>query len=130
MNDDYYGILGVSPFASDQDIRSAYRRLAKVHHPDVNPADPSAEETFKQINEANQVLSNPESRRQYDRSRIQKTAPNYGDEAIHFAGIARKPQTLTEVGVETIAVGIKHGSAGLTILGVGEIFLDWWLKSK
>ncbi len=63
---DYYGILGVNRDASDKQIKQAYRRLARKYHPDVNPGDKSAEATFKQINEAYEVLSDAEKRRKYD----------------------------------------------------------------
>jgi hypothetical protein len=63
---DYYQILGVSRTASTTAIRSAYRKLAIKHHPDHNPGDKQAEEKFKEINEAYQVLSNPEKRASYD----------------------------------------------------------------
>ncbi len=62
----YYDILGVGRGASEADVRKAYRRLAREHHPDVNPNDKEAEERFKEINEAYQVLSDPESRKKYD----------------------------------------------------------------
>ncbi len=62
----YYDILGVSKTASDSDIRKAYRRLARQHHPDVNPNDAEAEAKFKQVNEAYQVLSDAETRKKYD----------------------------------------------------------------
>lgn len=63
---DYYKILGVDKNASQKDIQKAYRRLARKYHPDVNPNDKSAEEKFKEINEANEVLSDPEKRKRYD----------------------------------------------------------------
>ena len=63
---DYYKILGVDRNASDKDIKKAYRRLARKHHPDVNPGDKAAEERFKEINEAHKVLIDPEKRRKYD----------------------------------------------------------------
>src|SRR3984893_18578926 len=63
---DYYKILGVDKNASQKDIQKAYRKLARQYHPDVNPGDKTAEEKFKEINEANEVLSDPEKRKQYD----------------------------------------------------------------
>ena len=63
---DPYELLGVSREASADDIRRAYRGLARKHHPDANPDDPGAEERFKELNQAYKVLSNPEQRRNYD----------------------------------------------------------------
>jgi curved DNA-binding protein len=63
---DYYKILGVPRSATDKDIKAAYRKLARKHHPDVNKNDPKAEAKFKEVNEANEVLSDPEKRKRYD----------------------------------------------------------------
>ena len=63
---DYYKILGVKKDASPEEIRKTYRRLARKHHPDVNPGDKSAQERFKEINEAHEILSDPEKRAKYD----------------------------------------------------------------
>jgi curved DNA-binding protein len=63
---DYYAILGVSKTATQKEIRSAYRKLARQHHPDVNPGNAEAEATFKRINEAYEVLSDPDKRKKYD----------------------------------------------------------------
>lgn len=64
---DYYKILGVPKTASESDIKKAYRKLARKYHPDLNPNDKIAEAKFKEINEANEVLSHPENRKKYDR---------------------------------------------------------------
>ncbi len=63
---DYYKILGVGKNASTEDIKKAYRKLARKHHPDLNPNDKEAHKKFQQINEANEVLSDPEKRKKYD----------------------------------------------------------------
>ena len=63
---DYYEILGVKKSASAEDVRKAFRKLARKYHPDVNPGDKSAEEKFKTISEANEVLSDPKKRKIYD----------------------------------------------------------------
>src|SRR5471030_1856598 len=63
---DYYGTLGVKKTASTEDIRKAFRKLARKYHPDVNPSDKKAEEKFKEISEANDVLSEPKKRKIYD----------------------------------------------------------------
>lgn len=64
---DYYAILGVPRDASQEEIKKAYRRLARQYHPDTNPGNKAAEEKFKEIQEAYEVLSNPETRAKYDR---------------------------------------------------------------
>ncbi|WP_419034323.1 DnaJ C-terminal domain-containing protein [Dysgonomonas gadei] len=63
---DYYSILGVSKAASADDIKKSYRKLARKYHPDINPNDEEAKRKFQQINEANEVLSDPEKRKKYD----------------------------------------------------------------
>jgi molecular chaperone DnaJ len=75
---DYYEVLGVSRGASEAEVKKAYRRLAHDHHPDVNSGDEDAEERFKELTEAYEVLSNPESRRAYDTygHQIPRTAPD------------------------------------------------------
>src|SRR5919206_4790169 len=63
---DYYQVLGVNKNATEEDIKKAYRKLARKYHPDLNPNDKEANKKFQQINEANEVLSDPEKRKKYD----------------------------------------------------------------
>src|SRR2546423_1655265 len=71
---DYYKILGVDKKATEKEIRSAYRKLARQHHPDVNPGDKKAEARFREINAAYEVLKDPDKRKKYDK---------YGDQWEH-----------------------------------------------
>ena len=74
---DYYEVLGVDKNASEADIKRAYKKLARKYHPDMNPGDKVAEEKFKEVNEANEVLSDPEKKARYDQFGFAGVDPNY-----------------------------------------------------
>src|SRR3989440_1921126 len=105
---DYYKILGVDKNASQKDIQKAYRKLARKYHPDVNPDDKSAEEKFKDINEANEVLSDPEKRKRYDElggyyqqyGRWPDSSGPAGAAGGEGGGGGRRPQESTKRGEE------------------------------
>jgi curved DNA-binding protein len=80
---DYYQTLGLAKGASDKDIKSAYRKLARKYHPDLNPNDTEAQKKFQQLNEANEVLSDPEKRKKYDQ---------YGENWQHGAEYQQQQQ--------------------------------------
>lgn len=94
---DYYGILGVPRTANEKDIKAAYRKLARKYHPDVNPGDKAGEEKFKQINEAHEILSDPDKRKKYD---------EFGDQ-WQYADQLRKAQE--QAGAEGTGGGRSYG---------------------
>ena len=94
---DPYSVLGVPKTASDDDIRKAFRKLAKKHHPDLNPGDKAAEAKFKEISQANDILSDAEKRRRFDAGEIDATGQEmpprgfYRDHAGGFGGAKYEP---------------------------------------
>src|SRR5205085_12520424 len=90
---DYYQLLGVAETASTDEIKKAFRRLAKQYHPDRNPNNPQASERFKEINEAHDVLSDPEKRKKHDTLRRYAAFAGAGS-----AGPRRRPETPTGPG--------------------------------
>jgi DnaJ-class molecular chaperone len=99
MADDPYQTLGVARDASQDDIRSAYRKLAKQHHPDLNPGNKAAEDRFKAVSAANELLSDPEKRARFDRGEIDAS----GQE---------KPERQTYRSYADGAQGDRYGRAG------------------
>ena len=75
---DYYEVLGIQKGASEDEIKRAYKKLARKYHPDMNPGDKEAEEKFKEINEANEILSDPTKKSRYDQFGFAGVDPNYG----------------------------------------------------
>lgn len=105
---DYYGTLGVKRDASEKDIKSAFRRLARRFHPDINPGNEAAEKRFKEINEAHEVLGDPDSRRKYDK---------YGDNWVHADRIEEMQGSGGFRSGPGMGGGFGHGSGG-----IGDIF--------
>lgn len=118
MAEDLYDILGVSRRATEDEIRSAFRKLAKANHPDVNPGNLAAAERFKKITAANDILSDPEKRRQYDTGEIDAK------------GDPRRPQWGRAAGARRGAEarggprGGPTGGAGFDDFSFADIFSD------
>ena len=104
--EDLYGVLGVSRSASDKEIRQAYRRLARQYHPDVNPGNEESEGKFKGINEANEVLSDPDKRRKYDKygdnwkyaDQIEQAQASRGGDFSHWFSEGDGPVSFSDFG--------------------------------
>lgn len=109
---DYYKTLGIEKNASPDEIKKAYRKLARKHHPDLNPNDKDAEQKFKEINEANEVLSNPENRAKYDK---------YGEHWQHGEAYEKAQQRQQQ----QYSGNFGDGFSG-TDFGQGEDFSDFF----
>lgn len=126
MTKDYYDVLGVSRGASQKEIQSAFRKLARKLHPDVNPGDKQAEERFKEVSQAHDVLSDPEKRKLYDRfgsdwysaaaAGIDPDAPGPRPGA---AGPRGQYQTIDPQEFEDLLRGVRTDGTGG---GLGDIF--------
>lgn len=99
---DYYKILGIGEKATAEELRASYRHLAKLHHPDKNPNDPSAEERFKEINEAYEVLSNEITRHVYDSFRGENKQTNQDISHSKNSGATFAQQRTTKTRTQTI----------------------------
>jgi molecular chaperone DnaJ len=111
---DFYQVLGVSESASQDEIKKAYRRLAKQYHPDANPNDPSAADRFKEVSEAHTTLSDAAKRKQYDQMRRLGA----------FEGFQRRPGAGTAAGRGASAPGADtdFGFNDISGIGLGDIF--------
>jgi curved DNA-binding protein len=116
---DYYKILGVGPAATPEEIKKAYRKLAFKHHPDKAKGNKAAEEKFKEVNEANEVLSDPEKRRKYDR---------FGADWKHYEEAGAQPggfdwsKYATGQGGQAHRVNREEFDATFSDEGVGDLF--------
>jgi DnaJ-class molecular chaperone len=136
---DYYKILGVSENADQKEIRQSYRKLARQYHPDVNPGDQAAEEKFKEINEANEVLSDPEKRKKYDEmrtyyqhyGRMPGAGPSAGPGDFgDFTGGHYQYRTMTEEDLEDLFGGTSPFSDFFnTYFGSGD-FDDDYVRTR
>lgn len=112
LDKDFYATLGVDKDASAADIKKKYRKLARQHHPDANPGDEAAEQRFKEITEANTVLSDPQQRQEYDQLRAMGSG-------ARFSGAGPGAQ---QGGFEDIFSGLFGQSGGGRQTGFGDIF--------
>ena len=100
---DYYKILGVNKSASQDDIKKAFKKLARKYHPDLNPDDPNAKQRFQEINEANEVLGDPEKRKKYDQ---------YGENWKHADEFEAQKQRYQQQGGGGFGSGVHWSSEG------------------
>lgn len=116
MAQDYYKILGIERGASEKEIKTAYRRMAKKYHPDANKNDPTAENKFKDLNEAHEVLSDPEKRKLYDQFGTVNPQGFSGQQPGGFGGQPAGGFTYTQTGepgnLNDILEGLFGGARG------------------
>lgn len=110
---DYYKILGIDKKASEKDIKKAYRKLARKYHPDLNPDDKVAEQKFKELNEANEVLSNPENRKKYDK---------YGKDWQHSEQFEEQERQRQQNGGGQFGGGAQYGGGGYSEEDFSDFF--------
>ncbi|RKI38220.1 J domain-containing protein, partial [Corallococcus sp. AB049A] len=117
MADDYYQILGVPRTASADELKKAFRKLARQHHPDVNPGDKGAEEKFKRINTAFEVLGDPKKRALYD---------EFGEDAEKIGFDEKKAAAYRQYRAAQAAGGSGGGGIPFSTEGVdlGDLFND------
>jgi molecular chaperone DnaJ len=116
MAKNYYEVLGLKPSASTKEIKQAYRKLARKHHPDVNPGDKGAEERFKEINSAYEVLNDPEKRQKYDRYGERWEMAEAYEKARSEAGAGAGQWQTYQFDVDDLLRGARGGQ------GFGNIF--------
>jgi curved DNA-binding protein CbpA len=117
---DPYGLLDVARTATDDDIRKAYRRLARKHHPDANPGDSNAEERFKEIQQAYETLSNPKRRRAYDERSRPSPQRSTGSPRV---ATSSRPRERTTGSVDLSGLLRKSGSSS-----GGRREINWQLR--
>ncbi|KIA82369.1 molecular chaperone DnaJ [Kaistella solincola] len=120
---DYYKVLGIDSKASADDIKKAYRKLARKYHPDINPGDKEAERKFKEINEANEVLSNKENRAKYDKyGEHWKHGEEYQKAQQQYRGQGGGQQSYGGFGAEDFADGADFSDFFQSMFGGGGGF--------
>ena len=123
LDKDYYAALGVTKTASADEIKKAYRKLARKHHPDANRSDPAAEEKFKEISEAYDVLSDDAKRKEYDEMRT------YGASFAGAGGGVRSRWSPFGGGAQSVNLGDLFGDGGLGDV-LGGMFGRGWRRAS